>query len=247
MNREIFLKRLEELLQGLPTEERENALIYYTDYFDDAGVDDEARIIEELGSPEKIANMLLREYQDLKGSGQEGEYTEYGYVDPNIEKDPFEIVSEADIEKQAQQKEEHRHQGQTRHHHKNRDTRDYRRTRYSNNSVAWILIIVFTFPIWFSVAATMFALLLTLVALGVTITVAFIGGGVFSIGFGLTELIIAPMEGILAIGVGLGLIGLGIICGTLLVKGGCYGFIGVTKGLGNFFRGRGVNHYENEK
>ena len=37
MNREEYMKQLEYLLQDVPDSEREEALAYYQDYFEDAG------------------------------------------------------------------------------------------------------------------------------------------------------------------------------------------------------------------
>ena len=37
MNRVVFMKQLESLLQNVSPAEREEALQYYNDYFDDAG------------------------------------------------------------------------------------------------------------------------------------------------------------------------------------------------------------------
>jgi uncharacterized membrane protein len=55
MNRDEFIIKLQDELQSIPTEERENALKYYREYFDDAGVENEQKVIEELESPEVIA------------------------------------------------------------------------------------------------------------------------------------------------------------------------------------------------
>ena len=51
MNREEFLSQLERLLYDIPAQEREEALEYYNGYFDDAGKEKEAEVIQELGSP----------------------------------------------------------------------------------------------------------------------------------------------------------------------------------------------------
>lgn len=59
MNRNEFLARLSELIAALPTDERENAIRYYEEYFDDAGPENEARVIAELGSPEDCAQQIL--------------------------------------------------------------------------------------------------------------------------------------------------------------------------------------------
>lgn len=55
MNRSEFLKKLEQGLARVPKEEREAVLDYYNEYFDDAGPENEAKVIEGLGSPAQIA------------------------------------------------------------------------------------------------------------------------------------------------------------------------------------------------
>ena len=37
MNRQEFMRRLEQLLEGIPEEEKREAIAYYTSYFEDAG------------------------------------------------------------------------------------------------------------------------------------------------------------------------------------------------------------------
>ena len=55
MNRSEFFKRLEQGLTKVSKEERDAALDYYNEYFDDAGVENEQMVMEELGSPVQIA------------------------------------------------------------------------------------------------------------------------------------------------------------------------------------------------
>lgn len=76
MNRTEYLERLAFLLQDIPVEEREEALEYYKDYFEEAGPENEQKVIEELGSPEKVAAMIR---DSVKGNVGEDEYTENGY------------------------------------------------------------------------------------------------------------------------------------------------------------------------
>lgn len=57
MNRETYLKELRKYLKRLPKDDYENAMEYFTEYFDDAGNDEEA--IRELGSPREAASDLL--------------------------------------------------------------------------------------------------------------------------------------------------------------------------------------------
>ena len=58
MNKEQFLKELEDLLQDIDATEREEALNYYRDYFEDAGSEHEQEIIKELESPKKVAQTI---------------------------------------------------------------------------------------------------------------------------------------------------------------------------------------------
>ncbi len=79
MTRKEFLRQLEQLLKDLPEHDRQDALTYYEDYFEEAGSENEEKLIQDLGSPEKVAETIKR---DTKGSGNEqAEYTEYGYSD----------------------------------------------------------------------------------------------------------------------------------------------------------------------
>lgn len=62
MNRQEFMARLNQLLEGIPEEEKREALAYYTGYFEDAGVENEEEIIRELGSPEKVAKTIRMDF-----------------------------------------------------------------------------------------------------------------------------------------------------------------------------------------
>lgn len=57
MKKYAYLARLEELLEALPAEERQDALNYYEEFFDAAGVDDSAAA--GLESPEEAARKIL--------------------------------------------------------------------------------------------------------------------------------------------------------------------------------------------
>ncbi len=61
LSKDLFLAQLEQLLYDIPKEEREEAMDYYRSYFDDAGAENEAAVIEELDSPQKIAQGLKEE------------------------------------------------------------------------------------------------------------------------------------------------------------------------------------------
>ena len=64
MNKEEFLTKLASLLEDIPQKEREDAIQYYNDYFDDAGEDRFDEVVESLGSPEKVAELIKNESSD---------------------------------------------------------------------------------------------------------------------------------------------------------------------------------------
>lgn len=76
MNRAEFMRRLTELLGDVSLMEREEAIQYYNDYFDDAGAENENSVIASLGSPEELARTIKA---GLNDSGNSGEFTESGF------------------------------------------------------------------------------------------------------------------------------------------------------------------------
>lgn len=83
MRKKEFLEQLERLLWDIPEQERKEALEFYENYFDDAGEENEATVIQELGSPGKVAATIKA---DLDENGSEhGEYRETGYTDERFE------------------------------------------------------------------------------------------------------------------------------------------------------------------
>ena len=77
MDRAQFMKQLERLLSDISEAEKQEALAYYNSYFDEAGPENEASVIRELGSPGKVAAIIKA---DLDESNEEyAQYTENGY------------------------------------------------------------------------------------------------------------------------------------------------------------------------
>lgn len=68
MNREEYLHQLKKYLKRLPSDDYQNAMDYFTEYFDEAGPDREAQVIEELGTPQEAAAELLAALLDEKTS-----------------------------------------------------------------------------------------------------------------------------------------------------------------------------------
>ncbi|MEY9979824.1 DUF1700 domain-containing protein [Lysinibacillus sp. RC79] len=62
MNRASYLKKLRGKLQRLPAHEVDAALAYYEEYFDEAGEENEQRVIQQLGSPSHVASQIMADY-----------------------------------------------------------------------------------------------------------------------------------------------------------------------------------------
>ena len=83
MNREEFLKELEFLLSDIHEDERQEALSFYHDYFDEAGKENEQKIINELGSPQRVAVIIK---DSINGHFEENiTSSEEGFTNKNYE------------------------------------------------------------------------------------------------------------------------------------------------------------------
>lgn len=79
MNKEKYLQELKKYLKVLSEADRDEAISFYEEYFDDAGVENEAKVIEELGSPKDLSKKILVDVVDRK-------YTEDADSSTNDEK-----------------------------------------------------------------------------------------------------------------------------------------------------------------
>ena len=82
MTKKAYLKKLENLIQALPEEERKEALDYYSSYFDDA--DDDEKVFQELGKPEELAKAIIEKFSCVpakKNSAEKAESDEEEFFD----------------------------------------------------------------------------------------------------------------------------------------------------------------------
>ncbi|MCQ2483270.1 MAG: DUF1700 domain-containing protein [Clostridia bacterium] len=71
MNKESYLDELRKSLKVLPQVDRDETIEFYKEYFEDAGIENEAAVIEELGSPKELAKKILVDVVDKKFSSEE--------------------------------------------------------------------------------------------------------------------------------------------------------------------------------
>jgi len=62
MKKAEYLAALKKKLNRLPENEIDNALRYYEEYFDEAGVEKEQTVIAQLGTPDNVAAKIIGEY-----------------------------------------------------------------------------------------------------------------------------------------------------------------------------------------
>lgn len=60
MDRNTYLAELRNCLAALPVEEQDEAMEYFTDFFEDA--ENDGKVIEELGSPDKLAEEIKAQF-----------------------------------------------------------------------------------------------------------------------------------------------------------------------------------------
>lgn len=66
MDKTQYLNELRKYLKRVPAEELDEAMEYYTEYFEEAGHENEQKIIEELGAPKDLAKKIIIECVDKK-------------------------------------------------------------------------------------------------------------------------------------------------------------------------------------
>lgn len=105
MRRDAFMKELEYLLQDIPDEDKADAIAYYQDYLEEAGPENEEKVIQDFGSPERIAAIIRA---DISGNLEDGgEFTEKGYEDERFREPNFQLVKrQDDVEKDADKQEQ---------------------------------------------------------------------------------------------------------------------------------------------
>ena len=208
MNRKEFMERLERLLWNISDSEREEALQYYNDYFDDAGEENEAKVIEELGSPDQVAQKIKAGCSDSAS-----EYSEQGYEDTRFRRNQ-EVISQEEAaggQKSSQY------------------ARGGRRRERSQEADAWkiiaiILLCVIGLPIVLPIGAGLLAVIFGIIAGigGLIIGIAAAGFsvlvvGIVLIGSGIAELFVLPSAGLALTGVGCLIFALGVLLSLLTI------------------------------
>ena len=244
MTRDEFMKELAYLLQDIQDEDKDDAVQYYTDYFEEAGPDKEAEVIQELGSPERIAAIIRADIAGHLESG--GEFTEQGYQDERFRDPGYAMAKRLDLpeeqesggqgsgsreqnfdrEQSFDQKRGFNHGPEQTYTEENNGTSNPPPPRTSKviKLILWAVLIIVAFPVFLGVGGGLLGLaagvlgILTavLVTLGAT-TFAVLLGGIVMLPYGVFHMFSHPLDGLMASGTGLILLGAGALCLALSV------------------------------
>lgn len=196
MSKKEFLDQLSELLSDLSPEDKEEALSYYKEYIEDAGLENEAAILKELGSVSDLAKAIKiglsnRDYSE-EGSWRNfyaPETKSDNFQQDSTSKDnSYEYSDSTDVQK------------------KNASDSTSRK----NKLILAVIIAAFLAPVWLPVAGTIFSVVITvIVIIACVLLVASILGFVLAIAsiilfaIGLFTLLTDTLLGITLVGVSL--------------------------------------------
>lgn len=208
MSRKAFMARLDELLADITEAEKEEALSYYEEYFEDAGPENEEEVIQSLGSPEKVAATIKAGLSE--NAQEEGEFSETGYTNSYYDvKDEVATINK----------------------------RKGLSGISTGGWVIILILCLFALPILgpllLGVLGTIFGLLVAVAAVifAVLVTgIALVVAAVAMVAAGFATLFATPIVGVALIGAALVVAGIGILIAIL-------GFWVVTKVIPPLFRG----------
>lgn len=206
MSREEYMRELAYLLQDIPDGEREEALSWYEDYFDEAGEGEEAEVIRKLGSPAKVAALIK---DGLNGGNDEaGEYTETGYQDSRFREDNK--VPEPRMEPLNEEKDTDYKYGRS----------GIKRKRSRGEYLLILILCIVAVPVILPLAGSVFGILAGILGVGLAVAVAVpvcvvvaVILGIVLVGVGIVEVFLSPGFGFLMLGGGC----LALAAGILLI------------------------------
>lgn len=219
MNKEEFLRQLEQLLSGISEEERADAVAFYRSYFEDAGEENEASIIEELETPQKVADSILKNFGIDTKKGTDGD-SKYYNTFANRDAAYYQNVNQAVNNLNGNPAPKKDNTGMT---------------------VLIVILAVLTSPIWLTLLVVIASIALGLVCVlfgiaiaAIAVMVSLICVGFVLAGVGFSVMFTGnPVAGIGLIGGGFLVLALGILS-VLLVVLVCGGFLPwAVKGIWN--------------
>ncbi len=209
MNRTDFMKELRAGIVKLPYQEAEAALEYYEEYFEEAGAENEERVLEELGDPRAIAKQIMEDFHNreaengneftAKESESSYDFSNKGYQTHNDFTNSAGAINLDDIKLQ-----EHKES----------------RTNFKiPTSSPWFILLIiiaipFIAPLLFGAIGVLIGIEVTIFALGIVSFVLSVAG-VVCLMAGAATLGGQFMTGLFVIGIALAIFGFALIMGLV--------------------------------
>lgn len=200
MNRQEFMRRLEQLLEGIPEEEKREAIAYYTSYFEDAGEENEAKIIRELESPEKVAATIRADFPGCNNSetASSGNQQNYNGASQSMGQQNYNGASQ------------------------NMGQQNYNGTVQKEDNttrnILLIILLVITSPIWGGILVAIGGTLVGIIGGLFGIAVGCVIGGIAVVGVAITILVTGTISlGLISMAAGLLMLAIGLCAAGLLV------------------------------
>lgn len=228
MTKQEFLERLNQLLCDIPKTDRDEAILYYEEYFDEANIGDVDNVLERIDTPEKIAQAIREGLQENQNGG---EYTERGYYEDGM-KVENELMRNGELSNERVNQEKNDTDG----YFKKKSKKFKEKVSLDKTTIILIcVILVLTFPLWGGIAGGLLGIIAGIIGAiaglltGIAGAVIGVLAGVFALTFkflikgvvlivtGILELTVVPTLGITSIGVGLVSFGIGMLCLMLMV------------------------------
>ncbi len=209
MNRSEFMRRLEGLLADISDSEREEALQYYREYFEDAGAENEQEVLRSLGSPEQVAASIK---EDINGHA-EGAFTENGFQGAYND-------TKAIVEYEKRQEESSYYTDK-----QELPAEVPEKKKMSGGMIALLIILLIcAAPILIAILAVIasciiavFSVIFSVFIAIAVIAFAAVSFGIFAIVIGIIKMFAFPFGGLCIAGTGLVCAGMGILFGILTV------------------------------
>ena len=192
MTRKVFMETLERMLSDVSFNDRYDALSYYKEYFDDAGITEDMVVPESVGTPEQIAMRLKKSINSGENITSENINVDGTYNRNNSQN--------------AGQYSYNNSQNTAQYEYNNAGQYNKKNDERAIKIIVAIIIAAVTFPIWSGI-------------LGVIIGIVFgLGGTIIGLGVaGLSLIVVAIVSGygfatsILLMGIGLILFGIAVL------------------------------------
>lgn len=230
MNKIEFLSRLRIALAPLPEDERDAAMVYYEEFFDDAGVENEQSVIAEFGSPEELAKSIVEENnRDNPAYSQNNENA----ADQNVGQYGANTFNNANTAYNY-------NNASTAYNYNGYNTNPppvQQSGKWSGSQIALVVILlVLSSPIWLGLLAAFVGVVVAMIATVVSLVAAL---GVCAIAFfiaGCIGIVREPAVGLMLIGTSFVCAGLFPLAIAPLYKLTAKGIVAMGRGIGKLFR-----------